>query len=298
MWLRWVVSNLLSQLAEDKVRQVVDQAKKTIGPAVSGREARPEAKEATPAGRAVEPCSAVVLFSLGVESGGLIDRMSDVVTTRCATFVERRGRLDDRSLVVAESGTGCEAAAQAAGDVIQVHRPRWIVAAGFAAALNDSLKRGHVLMPDTLVGQDCEAIKVGFQIDPAVVEASPSLHVGRLLTVDRLVRHREEKEQLAAEYDAIACDMESMAVARVCREQQVGFLAVRVVSDQMEERLPPAIERMLDQDTVAAKVGVATRALFQRPGTMKDMWRLRETAIRASDRLAGFLVGVLPQLER
>jgi len=297
MWLRWVVSNLVSQVAEDKMRQVVDQAKQAVGPAMRRPEAESSDADDAPARESARPYDVVVLFSLGLESGGLVDRMSEVVTTRCATFVERCGRLGDRSLVIAESGTGCEAAERATLDVIQLHRPRWVVSAGFAAALSDSLHRGHMLMPNSLVDQHHDPLEVGFRIDPAVVEANPSLHVGRLLTIDRLVRHRQEKEQLAAQYDAIACDMESMAVARACREQQVGFLSVRVVSDQMDERLPPAIERMLDQNTVAAKVGVATRALFQRPGTIKDMWRLRETAIRASDRLAQFLVGVLPQLD-
>ena len=121
----------------------------------------------------------------------------------------------------------------------------------------------------------------------------------RRSAVDRrqLVRQRDEKEQLAAEFGAVACDMETMAVAQVCRRRQVRFLSVRIISDGLDDRLPPEVEHMLDQQSLAGKLGAATRAVFQRPGSVKDMWKLREIAHRASDRLAKFLVGVVPQLQ-
>ena len=69
------------------------------------------------------------------------------------------------------------------------------------------------------------------------------------------------------------------------------FLSVRIISDGLDDRLPPEVERMLDQHSLAGKLGAATRAIFQRPGSVKDMWKLQEIAHRASDRLANFLVG-------
>lgn len=297
MWLRWVVSNLLSQVGEDKMRQAVAHAKTVVEPALrrqmhaTGDASADEAPEPT------GPCDLVVLFALGLESGGLIDQMTDVVTTRCATFVERAGKLDGKRLVVCETGVGCEAAAGATDDLIKVYQPRWIVSAGFAGALSPELRRGHVVMASSLVDEQRQPLQVGFQMDPAVIQATPSLHVGRLLTIDRLVRHRQEKEQLAIDYDAIACDMETTAVAQACRRQQVRFLSVRIISDQLDDKLPAEVEHMLEQDSLAGKLGAATRALFQRPGSVKDMWKLREAALRASDRLAKFLIGVLPQLD-
>jgi adenosylhomocysteine nucleosidase len=238
----------------------------------------------------------VVVFALGLESGGLMDRMRNVVTTRCATFVEREGELEDRRLLVCETGVGCAAAARATEDIIAVHHPRWIISTGFAASLEMSVRRGHIIMPAELVDTGNERLGVGFRLEEAVAAAHPALHTGRLLTIDKLVRDREEKEQLGREFSAQACDMETMAVAQVCRRHDVRFLSVRVISDQLDDQLPPEIERMLGQRTIAAKLGAATGALWRRPGSVKDMWRLRETATRAADRLAAFLVGVLPQL--
>ena len=52
----------------------------------------------------------VLLFALGLESGGLVDRMTDVVTTECPAFVEHLGLLDGRPVMIAESGVGRAAA--------------------------------------------------------------------------------------------------------------------------------------------------------------------------------------------
>jgi adenosylhomocysteine nucleosidase len=292
MWLRWVVSNLLNEMAEEKMQQAVDRAKYLVqsarGPRAGIDPSRP--LEETPAP------DIALLFALNLESGGLVDRLTQAVTTQCPAMVERIGRLDGRPVIVAESGVGQRAAQQAAEDLIRIHHPQWIVAAGFAGALVTSLERGHIVMADSLVDGGHQSLSVGFRIAPQVVEATPLLHVGRLLTVDRLVRQREDKERLAAEFGAIACDMETMAIAQVCQRRQVRFLAVRIISDGLDDRLPPEVERMLDQPSLAGKLGAATRALFQRPGSVKDMWKLQEIARRASDRLAGFLAGVIPQL--
>lgn len=292
MWLRWVVSNLLNEMAEEKMQQAMERAKQLVqtarGPRAGIDPLRP--LEAAPAPEVA------LLFALNLESGGLVDRLTRAVTTECPAMVERIGLLDGRPVIVAESGVGQRAAEQAAEDLIRIHHPRWIIAAGFAGALVPSLERGHILMADSLVDSSHQSLNVGFRIAPQVVEATPLLHVGRLLTVDRLVRQREEKERLAVEFDAIACDMETMAIAQACRRQQVRFLAVRIISDGLDDRLPQEVERMLDQPSLAGKLGAATRALFQRPGSVKDMWKLQEIARRASDRLAGFLAGVIPQL--
>jgi adenosylhomocysteine nucleosidase len=292
MWLRWVVSNLLNEMAEEKMQQAVERAKHFVQ---SARGPRP-GQDPSGAADAAPPPEVALVFALGLESGGLVDRASHVVTTECPAFVERIGMLDGRSVLIAESGVGRQAARQATEDLIKLHHPQWIVATGFAGALVPTLKYGDILMADSIVDCEHQTLDVGFRIAPQVVEATPALRVGRLLTVDQLVRQCSEKEQLATEFGAVACDMETSAVAQVCRQQQVRFLSVRIISDGLDDHLPAEVEHMLDQQSLAGKLGAATRAIFQRPGSIKDMWKLQETARRASDRLANFLAGVIPQL--
>jgi adenosylhomocysteine nucleosidase len=180
--------------------------------------------------------------------------------------------------------------------LIDFHRPRWIVSAGLAGALQPDLRRGNVIMPNEIVDQHGSLLSVGFSLPDGAVETTPGLKVGRLLTVDHLIRDPDEKRALGDEYQALACDMETMAVAQVCQERRIRFLAVRIISDTLDDRLPREIEQVLDQTTWAAKMGAATGALFRRPSSAKDLWKLREIALKASDKLARFLMGIVPQL--
>ena len=136
---------------------------------------------------------------------------------------------------------------------------------------------------------------VGLKV--AAEQLPPNVHVGPLLTVDRLVRTREERVHLAESHEALACDMETAAVAEVCRQAKTRFLAVRIVSDGLDDKLPVEVDKLMGQDHWASKLGAATAAIWNRPSTVKDLWRLREEALQASDRLARFLAGVIQQLD-
>jgi adenosylhomocysteine nucleosidase len=120
--------------------------------------------------------------------------------------------------------------------------------------------------------------------------------VGRLLTVDSLLREPAERRLLAEKHGAIAVDMESFAVAEACRASGVAFMAVRIISDAVDDELPPEIEHLLAQKSFAGKLGAATGAILKRFSAAKDLWKLREDALKASDRLAKFLGGIMDQL--
>jgi len=121
------------------------------------------------------------------------------------------------------------------------------------------------------------------------------LHVGRLLTADEMVRTVEQKRQLHEDCEAIAVDMESLAVAQVAAETKTGFMAVRVISDDMSADLPSEVLSIIG-DTGAVRVGAALTSIFKRPESVKDMLHLRTNAQAAAKSLATFLDGVVHQL--
>ena len=106
----------------------------------------------------------------------------------------------------------------------------------------------------------------------------------------------EEKTELGRQHEALACDMETMVIAEVCRQQKVRFLAVRVITEGVDERLPVELERMFAQKTIAGKLGAATGAILRRPGAVKDWWKYQQEGLQASERLAKFLSGIVAQL--
>lgn len=282
MLLRWLANNYLREAAETHLRDAVAG---TLQPA-----ARQKPGELAP------PCDVAFVFALGIEAGGLIDKLQDSSTARGPSFLEHSGVIGGKEIVIAESGMGADAAAKTTADVIEFHQPAWVVSAGFAGALTDDLKRGHFLMADQVVDLAGRRLDVGLKLAPETVAATKGLHVGRLLTVDRLIRTQAHKRQLNTAHAAVACDMETFAVAETCRKLGTRFLSVRVISDSVEDELSKEIERLMKQTTLTGKLGAAAKALISRPQSAAEMWKLQEDALKASDRLAKYLVSMLPQL--
>ena len=309
MLLRWLVNQYVRDAAEQKVREVVADVfterppRKTADPASQPSPQPPSepSSGASPSDAAdgddeFLPCDVAFLFALGIESGGLVDALKGVEASRLKHGTERAGRLDGREVVIVESGVGAAAAARATKAAIEFYEPRWVVSAGFAGALDESLRRGHVLMADSVAGERGEALSVGIKLEPHVLAATKGLHVGKLLTVERVIRTPQERRGLRDQHAALACDMETFGVAQACRDAGTRLLSVRIVSDAVDDELPPEIEHLLAQKSLAGKIGAAAGAVMHRPSAAKDMWKLREDALRASDRLAKFLRGVVGQL--
>ncbi|MCY2968918.1 MAG: hypothetical protein NT069_35720 [Planctomycetota bacterium] len=116
-----------------------------------------------------------------------------------------------------------------------------------------------------------------------------------MITLDHVAKTGAEKERLGRETGALAVDMESHAVAAVCKERKVRFMAVRVISDAMDHDLPDEALTILSDNGVV-QIGAALSALWKRPGSASDLWRLRTDANQSADRLAGFLEGIVSQL--
>ena len=119
-----------------------------------------------------------------------------------------------------------------------------------------------------------------------------------MLTFDRVVRLREEKQQLGRQHDALAVDMETFAVAEVCRERAVDFLAIRAISDAVDDELPPDIGKLLAQKSFAGQLGAAMGSIFRRPAAVKDLFNLHQNALACSSRLAKFLGMLIQRAEQ
>jgi len=294
MILRWLVANLVRQHAKQHLYDAVVQAARgAVGTMATGEQVDEHGEPLPPP----LPAEIVFVFALPVEANGLVDNLTDVVKTRCPGFVEHAGYLAGRRVAVIETGVGCDAAQQATEAVLKLHQPAWVISTGFAAALSEDLRRGHIVMAHQVIDTHGQRFEIGLRMDQDAIDASPSLHVGTLLTVDRLIRTRDEKEHLGKEHQAIACDMETAAVARTCQQKKTRFMSVRIISDTLEDELPKEIERMLEQKSVASKLGVAAGAIVNRPSTLKDMWKWQEEALKATERLARFVNSVVGQLD-
>lgn len=290
MW-QGLVRNWLLGQAQQKMREAAAQAAKQAAEQHAAGEPEPEQTQEQ------RVCHVGVVFALGIEAGGLVDRLAGVVRTEGAGFVAREGGLEGRRIVLVESGAGRQRAGSATEALILGHHPRWIISAGFAGGLDERLRQGDILIADTIVDAENRQLAIDFKL-AGESQATPRVHVGRLLTVDRVIRTPGEKRELGKRHAALAVDMETMGVAAACCAEKVRFLSVRVIIDTVDRTLPHDIDLMVRKESTAGRLGAAAGAIFRRPSSVKDMWQLKEDALVASQRLATFLVGMIGQLPR
>lgn len=233
-----------------------------------------------------------IVAALPIEMGPFLDRCERVRKYSGGSFTFRGGKLDGTRVAIVESGLGFARARRATQAMLDAHTPKWILSCGFSGALLPEMKVGQIVLANSIVDPRGQEITIDLN---AAEDRAGGLYVGRLLTADEMVRTVEQKRQLAAERQAIAVDMESLAVAQVCRDTKTRFMAIRAISDDMSADLPNEVFAVLGSSGTV-RVGATLGAVWKRPGSVKDMWRLREQARRAGENLAKFLVGVIPQL--
>jgi adenosylhomocysteine nucleosidase len=162
--------------------------------------------------------------------------------------------------------------------------------------LQPELQRYDLVLPETVIRPDGQRLELSPPPEWSAQTTFGPVHRGVLFSVDHLVAAPKEKRTLGEKSGALAVDMESFAVVEVCQRRGTPVLAVRIIIDRLEEELPPEVRGLLKQKTTAARLGAALGALWNRPSSWKDLYRLKEQALLASDRLARFLAWAIGEV--
>lgn len=195
-------------------------------------------------------------------------------------------------IVVVQGAVGFAKARVATRAVIDAHRPEWVLSCGFSGALREGLEVADIVLADSIVDQHGHTLKVDLKM---ASDEKRRVFAGRFLTSDQLILKVDDKRRLGEEFEALAVDLESLAVAQVCAETGTKFLSIRAISDDLSEDLPPEILSIMGE-TGSLRMGAVIGSIWKRFGSVKDMWHLRERANRAAARLAKFLNTLVPRL--
>lgn len=183
----------------------------------------------------------------------------------------------DAVLVVC-CGIGGNFARRAAVAVFDSHRPRVIVSAGLAGALDPTLKAGTIFQPSTVVD-----LATGARF-------SACGGSGVLLSVSAVL-DQEAKGRMTGSYAAAAADMESAAVALVADQHGCPFIALKAISDDAAFPMP-SFERFID---TRGRIRT-TRFLLAsavRPGKWSALVRLGRNSAHASRELSHALAHLI-----
>jgi adenosylhomocysteine nucleosidase len=195
------------------------------------------------------------------------------------------------TVLVLETGLGPAATEAALGWVLSEprlggvpYRPALVLSAGFSGALSPDLAVGDLVLADEVADTAGGRWPATWPGPLPAGEWRPPLRRGRLLTASALAGDPEEKRRLGARHEALAVDMETAVVARLCQRHGVPFGCLRTISDGQATPLAPGLVDVLRRGRVAP--WRLAGALLRRPALLTELWRLAEQTRRAARQLA------------
>jgi adenosylhomocysteine nucleosidase len=236
----------------------------------------------------------LVATALEIEAAPWLRMLQAQRATTGSGFQLTEGTFGGRPLGVATlSATGTSRDAALDG-LVAVHRPRWLVSAGFAVGIASQVRVGDVVAASEITDDGSDVIPTDYQGAPGTVGQS-RLHVGRLVNVSRWPESIAAKRELGQRTGALAADRQSFALARFARDRGVQFAGLRIVADDASRDAPPGT-RAVYHESASFRAGGVAGALFSGTAHITRLLKLRGEAKRHAERLAETLSQWLPRL--
>ena len=199
---------------------------------------------------------------------------------------------------VVETGVGAAQTRKGAEALLQAFRPSRVVSVGFATGLRPGLKSGAIVVPGLFQRANGSTLDWGAGVDGDLAADGSASPFGRwasgtLLSRPRPVVEPSEKRKLGEETGAAICDRGTWPAAEVCAASDVPFLPLRVVLDAVGDSAPRDVRAVDNSQSAARLLGAFFGAVSKRPGAALDVYKAKERALSAADKLASALETIL-----
>jgi len=194
-------------------------------------------------------------------------------------------RIDDLTLDVYLTGVGWKGTREFLSSLLK-EKPDLCISSGLAGGLKPDLKSGEIV-----VARETSLVNGGkkFRSRPLLVELAEergATLVNLFLTNTQVVCRARAKHSMAEFGDVV--EMESYHVLTKASEQQVPALAIRAISDTVEEDLPLDFGWAIGRDG-QINYGKLLLQVGRRPHRIPAMVRFGKRSEKAAQNLADFL---------
>lgn len=183
-------------------------------------------------------------------------------------------------------GATSEKAAQSLRRCIAAEKPRTVISAGFAGALQPGLRVGTPVLGLNYTSEHlAERLSL-----------SAGWLAGNIETADAIIETAEEKRALGEATGALVGDLETAHLFHVCQLAETPMISIRVVSDLVEEDLPVPADALIDPATSRPNPLALFRYLLTNPKSISGFRKLMRDAKIAQRQIERSLGEVIPQL--
>ena len=226
-----------------------------------------------------------VTFALENESYDFVRCLKGAQRVRRGVGSQVRGDLGATPLQVWHVGVGRASAREQGRKLLEDARPSMVVCAGYAGALEYGIALGEVV------------VDWRKQRRPDGFKLSSGWREGRVVTVETVAETSAAKEKLGKESGAIAVDMETGVLAEIFEASGVPLIAVRSISDRVDDELPVPMDRWFDLQRQRPRPLALLTYLASHPGRIGPFFRFVRNLAPARRNLAAALVELIPHLK-
>jgi adenosylhomocysteine nucleosidase len=183
--------------------------------------------------------------------GIVVSISRELKSLTCQTIPVGSSKAITDNILVALSGIGAERA-YTAGSLLVSQGATALLSWGYAAALDDRLNAGSLILPERIIGADGKIHQVSAQwhrrLYQTLVSQQHRVRTDALVESDAIVKTSAEKRALAKQTEAAATDMESAAQARLAKDCGLPFMAIRAIIDTSSTDIPENVLKALDPE--------------------------------------------------
>jgi nucleoside phosphorylase len=229
----------------------------------------------------------VVTFALPAESSAFIGSLKNV--TRDGAVV--RGDLQHRTsniqhptsnIQVLHTGVGAKECENRLQEFLRREKPQLLIASGFCGGTKDELHPGDLVIADD-----------ASDLSKKVRAILPGAVVGKIHSTDRIIDPAADRYEIGREHGAIAIDMETETIARLCAERSIPVLALRVISDSPAAPFPMSPNVLFDIEKQRTNFFVLFSYIARNPPSAIRLARFAKQIARAKWKLAHALCAVI-----
>jgi adenosylhomocysteine nucleosidase len=258
----------------------------------------------------------VIAAALPEEIKPLIKRLEGPITHQLEGFNFLQGQIDNKRVLLAISGVGRNNSHIMTKILVKNFPLSLIISTGTAGALQAHLQPGDIVVADQLFisksddkknckAHDivkkavsvCQVEKALIQMSLKALEATQLRYIiGSFITVDMAITHISEKCTLGNNLNCLAVEMESSAIAKIAEDEGLAFLAIRSISDSMQDNIDKAIqlyEHLKDKRSIAKRLFY----MLKSPQGSLQLLKLRNNSLKAAASLEKFFLHFLSNVQ-
>ncbi|MFV1984130.1 MAG: hypothetical protein ACC657_11370 [Thiohalomonadales bacterium] len=181
-------------------------------------------------------------------------------------------------------GMGSANAEQAA----QLHIKQGVTALlsfGTAGGINPECKAGDIIVADSGIDNDGHKISIDTNWQQKVFNTlklakSQKVISGPICESTLVVASSADKQKLFETSNALAVDMETVALARISQKHQIPFISLRVIVDPADMTIPFVVTNNMDENGNVSIIKLLV-GLLKRPGNIFPLIQLAKNFSKA-----------------